>query len=469
MQRGQCFFVFLKCKMFRRLVIPDSSSSEGEGVSPITVRAAVHNESTTTLTLDELSQETQRIEDARKITEEVEKTAITRTFEEIVDIGEESETQIIGTHRDNATLHQGKTSSIEREELSISKQLETFPEKSKPNSLKPQKSRQNATVVEEEIFDISDEPHSERKSSVRDNNTLVESKTSATDWEELFLTKKLEIDFIADASIYSKFKKKASERTKPQNLTNIIATVNKVNEKTNQKSFQKVVYPFYNDLKQRGFPVEEIEELIKKATKVIKSEQSKGIKTFFYPINKKEISTVAPSPQEDISNFQHSAPNPDCSTSRDIIKQSPESTSKKMITDLLYQVLAEGKSINDFNLVNNISLDVSSVPEVTERIRKFQTEMMEFKSCQVRRQKNSVFKRSVDSAESRVITLRRLFQNYQTITNDGIKKSEAAESLAEKAVVIGDSLKRSKAVEKQIQDEVLRIKFDNVIQMPPNF
>ena len=139
MQRGQCYFVFLKCKMFRRLVIPDSSSSEGEGVSPITVRAAVHNESTTTLTLDELSQETQRIEDARKITEEVERTAITRTFEEIVDIGEESETQIIGTHRDNATLHQGKTLSIEREELSISKELETFPEKSKPNSLKPGK------------------------------------------------------------------------------------------------------------------------------------------------------------------------------------------------------------------------------------------------------------------------------------------------------------------------------------------
>ena len=47
-------------------------------------------------------------------------------------------------------------------------------------------------------------------------------------------------------------------------MTNIIATVKKVNEKKNQKSFQNVVYPFYNALKQRGFPVEEIEELIKK-------------------------------------------------------------------------------------------------------------------------------------------------------------------------------------------------------------
>ena len=166
--------------MFRKCVIHDSSSSEGEGVLPITVRAAVQNESTTTLTLDGLSQETQRLEDAKKITKEVEKT----TFEEIVDISGESENQGIGTHSDNATLDQGKTSSIEREEHSISKQLETFPEIAKPNSLKPQKSRQNATVVEEEIFDISDEPHTERKSSARDN-TLVDSKTNATDWEEL--------------------------------------------------------------------------------------------------------------------------------------------------------------------------------------------------------------------------------------------------------------------------------------------
>lgn len=98
------------------------------------------------------------------------------------------------------------------------------------------------------------------------SNATQTIAVSCRDYVQLFDKRKYEVNFLASESKWAKFQK--PNRTKHQNLINVLCGYHKMRDGGNQEKqqlFQKTVYPHYQRLKDENFPVKEINSLITQA------------------------------------------------------------------------------------------------------------------------------------------------------------------------------------------------------------
>ena len=151
------------------------------------------------------------------------------------------------------------TSNIE-DLMNSEKEDDTCDEASKSLIVRPSTSGGGSTVIRKVANKVNEEREAVAGSK--------EDGKKAESFEELLKIRQSDLDWLASVSPYSKFKKIA--RTTAQNLINVIGNYHLLRDgggMSNQRKFQQTVFPHYHRLKDEGFPVDEINQLVTAAVK----------------------------------------------------------------------------------------------------------------------------------------------------------------------------------------------------------
>ena len=348
--------------------------------------------------------------------------------------------------------------------------------------------------AEHSVNDLSDDPPITSVSVPQSDRGINEMLTQAGNIEELFAKNTYSLDYVAEKSKYSQYKKKKSNF---QNCLNIIATVEKVSEKMNQdqqERFQKTVIPIYKDLKSRQFPVNEVSQLLKRAVKVVEKENSTGILRFFQRKPKEGsgtgsffvggtagrnnvgsrdggYGTGSGEGSFGVQGFSTTLKSQEEQTSRTNLIQDNDKietevasehagspTATVSIQNLIQSLLENNEYLYQYKYTDQLNLEISLVDHITQKVERFKREIFILEDNQKRAwNKKSDLKTDINVAKKELGDLKTLLKRYHDLSEKGNNEVEKAKTISEKANILNEVVNTRNATEKEINDCMLKM------------
>ena len=347
--------------------------------------------------------------------------------------------------------------------------------------------------AEHSVNDLSDDPPITSVSVPQSDRGINEMLTQAGNIEELFAKNTYSLDYVAEKSKYSQYKKKSNF----QNCLNIIATVEKVSEKMNQdqqERFQKTVIPIYKDLKSRQFPVNEVSQLLKRAVKVVEKENSTGILRFFQRKPKEGsgtgsffvggtagrnnvgsrdggYGTGSGEGSFGVQGFSTTLKSQEEQTSRTNLIQDNDKietevasehagspTATVSIQNLIQSLLENNEYLYQYKYTDQLNLEISLVDHITQKVERFKREIFILEDNQKRAwNKKSDLKTDINVAKKELGDLKTLLKRYHDLSEKGNNEVEKAKTISEKANILNEVVNTRNATEKEINDCMLKM------------
>ena len=336
--------------------------------------------------------------------------------------------------------------------------------------------------AEHSVNDLSDDPPITSVSVPQSDRGINEMLTQAGNIEELFAKNTYSLDYVAEKSKYSQYKRK--ERSHFQNCLNIIATVEILSEKMNQdqqERFQKTVIPIYKDLKSRQFPVNEVSQLLKRAVKVVEKENSTGILRFFQRKPKEGsgtgsffvggtagrnnvgsrdggYGTGSGEGSFGVQGFSTTLKSQEEQTSRTNLIQDNDKietevasehagspTATVSIQNLIQSLLENNEYLYQYKYTDQLNLEISLVDSRLEDNQKRAWN------------KKSDLKTDINVAKKELGDLKTLLKRYHDLSEKGNNEVEKAKTISEKANILNEVVNTRNATEKEINDCMLKM------------
>ena len=349
--------------------------------------------------------------------------------------------------------------------------------------------------AEHSVIDLSDDPPITSVPVPQSDRGINEMMTQAGNIEELFAKNTYSLDYVAEKSKYSQYQRK--ERSNFQNCLNIIATVEKVSEKMNQdqqERFQKTVIPIYKDLKSRQFPVNEVSQLLKRAVKVVKKENSTGILSFFQRKPKEGsgtgsffvgdtagrnnfgardggYGTGSGEGSSGVQGFSTTLSSQEEQTSRTNLIQDNDKietevasehagspTATVSIQNLIQSLLENNEYLYQYKYTDQLNLEISLVDHITQKVERFKREIFILEDNQKRAwNKKSDLQTDINVAKKELGDLKTLLKRYHDLSEKGNNEVEKAKTISEKANILNEVVNTRNATEKEINDCMLKM------------